>query len=97
MRIHCPCCGPRGVAEFSYGGDGTIRRPDLSVTDTAAHVAYVFERENPRGPHVELWHHIGGCRHWLLVTRDTLTHEISSVEMAGRFAGEAARMSGAGA
>ena len=24
----------------------------------------------------EYWHHGGGCRAWLVVDRDTLTHEI---------------------
>ncbi len=94
MRIDCPCCGPRGVAEFSYGGDGTLRRPDLETREAEPFAAYVYDRENLRGPHVELWHHIGGCRHWLRVTRNTLTHEILGVEMAGRFAGDADRIEG---
>ncbi|MHC5654179.1 sarcosine oxidase subunit delta [Stappia sp.] len=86
MRIDCPCCGLRDVAEFSYGGDGTLTRPDLSVTEAEPFAAYVYDRENPRGPHTELWHHISGCRHWLRVVRDTATHEILSVEPAGRAA-----------
>ena len=30
----------------------------------------------------ELWYHEQGDRSWLVVTRDTLTHEIANVEMA---------------
>ena len=33
-------------------------------------------RKSPRGKHVELWHHISGCRQWIKVERDTATHEI---------------------
>ena len=29
-----------------------------------------------RGKHLELWQHISGCRQWIKVERDTLTHEI---------------------
>ena len=30
---------------------------------------YVYLRDNPRGPLREYWHHAGGCRRWLVVTR----------------------------
>ena len=43
---------------------------------------YVYLRDNPRGPLRELWYHAAGCHSWLVVTRDTLTHEISRVEFA---------------
>jgi sarcosine oxidase subunit delta len=32
--------------------------------------------------HRELWFHEQGDRSWLIVTRNTLTHEISKVELA---------------
>ena len=32
--------------------------------------------------HQELWYHGGGCRAWLVVTRNTRTHEISDVTFA---------------
>ena len=97
MRIDCPCCGPRALSEFSYGGDAKLERPDLAVSDAGPFAAFVYDRTNPRGPHEELWHHIGGCRHWLKVRRDTATHEILSVEPAGRAAMLAAAVSGRGA
>jgi len=37
---------------------------------------FVYRRENPAGPHDELWHHSAGCRQWLRVRRDTRTNVI---------------------
>ena len=49
-------------------------------------------RDNPSGLHQELWYHGGGCRKWLVVTRDTRTHDISEVKFAdGGARGRAAR------
>ena len=44
--------------------------------------AYIYLRDNPKGPHVELWHHHAGCRAWVKVARDTLTHEIKGTSIA---------------
>ncbi|MEO3385789.1 sarcosine oxidase subunit delta [Mesorhizobium sp. CAU 1741] len=82
MLIACPYCGPRDQAEFTYQGDATRKRPDPASTDSAAWEAYVYDRANPAGNHREYWQHAGGCRSHLVVTRDTLTHEISSVAFA---------------
>jgi sarcosine oxidase subunit delta len=35
-----------------------------------------------RGLHRELWYHAAGCHGWLVVTRDTMSHEIKRVEFA---------------
>ena len=83
MRISCPYCGPRGNDEFSYLGDATVRRPDPAKPDAArAFHEYVYLRDNPSGAHRELWYHGGGCRKWLVVTRNTRTHEIGEVRFA---------------
>ena len=37
---------------------------------------YVYLRKNPRGLSVEYVHHSGGCRAWLVVTRNTDTHQV---------------------
>ena len=74
MRIPCPYCGPRDVAEFTYGEDGNVVRPDPETDDQRAWTDYVYQRTNPRGPHTELWHHTAGCRQWLRVVRDTTSH-----------------------
>jgi len=77
LNIKCPYCGNRAQKEFAYGGDGTVKRPELnkSVTDQEWN-AFVYERKSPRGKHVELWHHISGCRQWFKAQRDTVSHEI---------------------
>ncbi len=51
---------------------------------------FVFLRDNPRGPHREYWHHVQGCRQWLVVERDTLTHKIGGAVLARDAATEAA-------
>lgn len=81
IRINCPFCGERDHAEFSYGGDASIEYPalDAPVEDW---VKAVYERENIRGRQFETWHHQFGCRMWIIVERDTMTHEIHSVRPA---------------
>ena len=83
MRIPCPFCGDRDASEFAYLGDATLKRPDPSSPDAErAFHDYVYLRDNPAGPHREFWHHVSGCRSWLIVTRDTRNHEISGAELA---------------
>jgi heterotetrameric sarcosine oxidase delta subunit len=83
LRITCPYCGTRGNEEFTYLGDATVKRPNASAADAEDEFFdYVYLRDNPSGPHRELWYHTGGCRSWLVVTRNTRTHEISAVELA---------------
>lgn len=91
MRITCPYCGARDAQEFSYLGAADPVRPDGMAATEAAMADYVYLRDNPAGPHRELWYHGAGCRSWLVVTRDTRTHEIFAVEPAkARKEGEAA-------
>jgi methylglutamate dehydrogenase subunit B len=75
MLILCPWCGPRNQIEFIYGGDATPRRPAPDAPESAW-VDYVYLRENPCGPHDELWYHSAGCLSWFRVRRDTRTHQI---------------------
>jgi methylglutamate dehydrogenase subunit B len=78
MRIPCPHCGERGNEEFFYLGAAGLQRPTADATADTWH-DYIYVRENPYGAHKELWHHVGGCRRWLVVTRDTRTHAIAAV------------------
>ena len=83
MRIPCPFCGDRDSSEFAYLGDATLTRPDPSAPDAErAFHNYVYLRNNPAGPHREFWHHVSGCRSWLIVTRDTRNHEILAADFA---------------
>ena len=84
MIINHPLLGPRDAAEFVYLGDASlIERPDWQVEDAMERfLDYGYLRDNPAGPHRELWYHEQGDRSWLVVTRDTLTHDITDVELA---------------
>jgi heterotetrameric sarcosine oxidase delta subunit len=84
MIIDHPLLGPRDAAEFTYMGDAKlIDRPDWQ-SDTAAQdfYEYGYLRDNLAGWHDELWFHEAGDRSWLVVTRNTVTHEISKVALA---------------
>lgn len=83
MIINHPLLGPRDAAEFVYKGDAAlIDRPDGMSDDTDAFHDYLYLRQNPAGEHSELWYHEQGDRSWLVVTRNTLTHEITNVRLA---------------
>ncbi len=84
MIINHPLLGPRDAAEFVYKGDASlIKRPDWQA-DGAAELFhdYLYLRDNPAGEHQELWYHEQGDRSWLVVTRNTRTHDITNVELA---------------
>jgi sarcosine oxidase subunit delta len=80
MRIACPYCGERELGEFTYFGDASKGRPHGG--DDEGYYDYVYIRDNIAGEMPEYWYHGGGCRTWLIVVRNTLNHEIRSVEAA---------------
>jgi heterotetrameric sarcosine oxidase delta subunit len=82
MRLRCPHCGERDAEEFATLGSTGGQRPEAGGDALARFHDYLHLRNNPAGPNLEYWYHAAGCRSWLLVRRDTLTHEIFSVEMA---------------
>ncbi|MGV8938124.1 MAG: sarcosine oxidase subunit delta [Allorhizobium sp.] len=88
--IPCPHCGMRPKEEFSIRGDAAVVRPSPKASDDAWY-AYVFVRDNARGRIKEHWHHVGGCRRFLVVERDNVTHEVFSAIDAAVVAGEAGR------
>ena len=93
MIINHPLLGPRDSSEFVYLGDANlINRPDWQE-DTAVQsfVEYGYLRDNIAGIHRELWFHEYGDRSWLVVTRDTLSHEIKEVRLASDVAMEEGR------
>ncbi len=94
MIIDHPLLGPRDAAEFVVMGDASlIGRPDPDATGaTRRYFEYLYLRDNPAGLHRELWYHAHGDRSWLVVTRDTFSHEILKVELAT----EVARRAGDG-
>ncbi len=84
MIINHPLLGPRDSAEFTYLGDAALLdRPDWQAPDALDQFTqYGYLRDNPAGPHAELWFHEQGDRSWLVLTRDTTTHQITSVQLA---------------
>jgi len=78
LLIHCPYCAmARPEPEFRHAGAAHIARPaDPAATSDADWAAYLYLRDNPRGAFDEYTHHAAGCRAWLVVSRNTETHEV---------------------
>jgi sarcosine oxidase subunit delta len=74
--IPCPHCGRRPKEEFTVKG-AALDRPAAGAAPEAW-MDYVYLRDNPRGRYDEYWHHTSGCRRWLVVSRNTATHEIEA-------------------
>lgn len=84
MIINHPLLGPRDAAEFVCLGDASLIQRPSSDAENAQQDFYEYSylRDNPAGTHRELWFHEQGDRSWLVLTRNTLTHEITQVELA---------------
>lgn len=80
LRINCPFCGMRSHTEFSYLGDATKVRP-APGSNLESWIDYVYIRRNPKGLQEEYWQHVLGCRSWVKVWRDTVTHAIDAVQL----------------
>jgi sarcosine oxidase subunit delta len=77
MLIPCPHCGTRPVEEFAFLGDASVKRPASNDPSSMEDwYAYVYLRDNPKGRIDEYVHHSGGCRAWLVISRDTQSHEV---------------------
>jgi methylglutamate dehydrogenase subunit B len=86
MLIICPHCGKRPVEEFTFLGDAKPKRPESTDPSTMDQWHdYLYLRDNPRGNYDEYVHHSGGCRSWMVVTRNTETHEVLSAVPAKDF------------
>ncbi|MDX8354398.1 sarcosine oxidase subunit delta [Cognatiyoonia sp. IB215182] len=86
MRIKCPNCGERDRREFYYVGNAiALQRPTVDA-GAEAWDDYLHNRDNPAGRTRDLWCHEGGCGAWLVVERDTVTHEIHDVQLAEKVA-----------
>lgn len=82
MRITCPNCGERDQREFYYAGAAVAL--DRPAADAGPEVwdDYIHNRDNKAGVTRDLWYHETGCGAWILVTRDTVTHEVLKTELA---------------
>lgn len=81
MQIDCPHCGPRAQAEFTY--ERTVDSVMMLDAAPDAAMTTLFTRRNPRGVDDEIWRHTFGCRAWMVVTRNRVTHAITQVVAVG--------------
>lgn len=73
LMIECPNCGKRPLTEFLYG---EIPEVPESMTDADARdIDRAFMLKNVEGVQVEAWFHVGGCRRWVKLFRDTRTDQ----------------------
>lgn len=79
MRVSCPLCGLRDRREFYVKG-AALAAPGHEG-DAADWHDYLHLRDNPAGRTSELWYH-GPCGTWVVVDRDTLTHEVHGARAA---------------
>ncbi|MEL7397664.1 MAG: sarcosine oxidase subunit delta [Pseudomonadota bacterium] len=91
MRLKCPNCGWRDIREFTYMGAALMMERPAADAPIEEWDAYLHLRDNPDGVTRELWYHEYGCGAWLVVTRNTLTHEVIKCELAEKVAAKAAK------
>jgi sarcosine oxidase subunit delta len=88
MRITCPQCGSRDRREFYYMGSAVALDRPAAGASVEAWDDYIHNRDNPAGVTDDLWYHESGCSAWLVVTRNTVTHEILATRFASDVTGE---------
>lgn len=77
IRLNCPNCGPRNVAEFRYGGE-VQARPEPQESDPQRWTSYLYLRRNPLGELREWWYHRAGCGRWFIAERHTKLHQVGA-------------------
>ncbi len=87
MRVTCPNCGERDRGEFYYSGAATLLDRPAPEAGPEAWDDHLHNRDNPAGVTRDLWYHEAGCAAWIIVTRNTVTHEILETRPAGRAGG----------
>lgn len=60
---------------YYYGAEDYLHRAP-GGREPAAWDNYLHLRDNVAGVVRDLWYHEAGCSQWLVVTRNTVTHEI---------------------
>jgi sarcosine oxidase subunit delta len=75
----CPFCGPRDETEFHFAAEAGKQRPQPAEdTSDADWADYLYFNDAPRGPAREVWVHVT-CGEVFMMTRDTVTREVSAV------------------
>ena len=81
MKLPCPLCGTRDRREFYYMGTEDCRDRGTDAAAIEDLDNQLCLRDNPAGLTRDLWYHEQGCGAWLVVTRNTITHEVLSAEL----------------
>ncbi|WP_339692236.1 sarcosine oxidase subunit delta [Celeribacter baekdonensis] len=85
IQIHCPYCGETlPELEFTYAGEAHIVRPESPSEQTDEEwAAFLFIRDNVKGPHFERWRHAHGCGRFFNAVRNTITDRFYITYKAG--------------
>lgn len=85
LLIRCPYCNETlPEAEFTYAGQAHIARaPDPSSQTDEEWEAFLFIRDNAKGPHYERWRHFHGCGRFFNAVRDTVSDRFLTTYKAG--------------
>ncbi len=75
--IPCPWCGPRAHIEFRYHCDAQALPRDWLRETVVEFESRTWLRDNHIGEHEEIWQHADGCRGWLVLSRNNLTHVVA--------------------
>ena len=84
LLIRCPYCEmARPEAEFKYGGEAHLTRPDPNAANDQDWTDYLYFRANPKGEHGERWRHAAGCGRFFNCLRDTASDRIVATYKIG--------------
>ena len=84
LLISCPYCEmARPEAEFKYGGEAHLTRPDPNSASDAQWTDYLYFRANPKGELGERWRHAAGCGRFFNCLRDTASDRILATYKIG--------------
>jgi sarcosine oxidase subunit delta len=84
LLIRCPYCEmARPEAEFRYGGEAHLARPDPAAASDAEWTDHLYFRANLRGEHGERWRHSAGCGRFFNCLRDTASDRILTTYKIG--------------
>ncbi|MGR3502911.1 sarcosine oxidase subunit delta [Pseudaestuariivita sp.] len=76
LTLKCPYCGVMAdETELHAEGEAHLKRFGPGASD-ADFTAYLFQRENPKGVHIERWRHAYGCGKYFHAVRCTRTLEV---------------------
>lgn len=85
LLIRCPYCEEdRPELEFRHAGEAHLVRPTAAEeVDDETFEAFLFLRDNPKGPTFERWRHVHGCGRFFNAVRDTVSDRFVVTYKAG--------------